>query len=218
MSAGPEIGRGFERTPRSCIVASPMASNCAGADADLGRGGWAGRGSAPGRLHGLGGAARPGGPSARRRAPGRSAFTPAFQASTAGSMTHEVIPCGTPKPPPSVWPMAWLAPSPRPALAPLIASHMPNWHSSRASRSSGSSFVAGRPAASALQPALGEGVGVGRALGIAELLDRMVDGLHAGREPELRAASRASAADPAPPRAAPAWGGRSPPWRAGACR
>ena len=169
------------------------------------RGGWAGQGCAPGRARRRR-RSRPGGPSARATSAWRSAFTLAFQASTAGSMTQEVIPCGTPKPPPSVWPMAWLAPSPRPALG--AADRQPHAELAIEPRVEvvGRFLRGGEAGGEAFQPALCESVGVGRALGIAELLDRMVDGLQTGREPELRAASRASAAGRARPRAAPSIG------------
>ena len=63
-------------------------------------------------------------------------------------MTQLVWPCGTSQVPPSTWPMAWLAPIGTPPMIGIIDCHAPIWHFSRASRSVGSAFTAGSPAAS----------------------------------------------------------------------
>ncbi len=94
MSAGPAIGRGFERTPRSCIVASPMASNWAGVMPTS-----ASRVGSPSPATNAlttWAAGSPGRPISCATSAWRSGFTSAFQASTAGRATHDVSPCGTP--------------------------------------------------------------------------------------------------------------------------
>jgi hypothetical protein len=75
-------------------------------------------------------------------------LTGALKRSTAGAITQEVWPWATPATPPSMWPMAWLAPIGTPATIGIMLCQTPIWHFSRASRSRGSAFTRGRPSAS----------------------------------------------------------------------